>query len=112
MRHLSVVLVALAVLAGCRREDIREFDVEVEGLTPAMMGTVYSAFMLPGLRPSSPARVYEGVFKDDIKFDFDRHVVTVRYDSMKIARQNIRVLLENKGLKVVYPENTTGKAGY
>ncbi len=36
----------------------------------------------------------------------------MKYDSMTVAQTNIRMAIESKGIKVVFPENTTGRAGY
>lgn len=111
-KTIALALFALLAFAGCRREDIREFDVEISGLERSMEGAVKSAFFIPDPRRGSRAgRWYDGVYVDELKFDYDRHLVRVRYDSMKIAQTNIRMLIESKGLKVVYPENTTGRAG-
>ncbi len=104
-----IAIVALATLAGCRREDIREFTVEMPSLTEAGKQKVVDAFTIRS--PGRPPRVYEGIFTDSFKFDFDKKTLTMKYDSMKIAQTNIRMLIESKGLKVVYPENTTGRAG-
>ena len=46
------------------------------------------------------------------KFVFDAKTLTMRYDSMKIAQTNIRMLIESKGVEVHFPSNTTGVAGY
>ena len=111
-KTIALVLLALFAAAGCRREDIREFDVEIPGLEQPMADTVKSAFFIPDTRRGAMGgRWYDGIFVDELKFDFDRHVVRVRYDSMKIAQTNIRMLIEAKGFKVIYPENTTGRAG-
>ena len=75
---LLIAIVAFATLSGCRREDIREFTVEMPSLT----------------------------------FDFDKKTLTMKYDSMKIAQTNIRMLIESKGVEVHFPSNTTGVAGY
>jgi Fe-S cluster biosynthesis and repair protein YggX len=40
-----------------------------------------------------------------------RHQTTA-YDSMKIAKTNIRMLIESAGVEVLFPSNTTGVAGY
>lgn len=100
-----VILIGLAlvglVCAGCRREDVRQFTVSMPELTAADKAKVVEA-----LAP------YGGVRKDSYVWDFDKKTLTLKYDSMQIAQTNIRMAIEEKGVKVVYPENTTGKAGY
>ena len=84
------VAAALAVLAGCRREDVREFSLTIDGLAVSNRAAVTEAL----------AR-YGGIRKDSYVWDFERHVLTLKYDSMQIARENIRQAIEAKGLKVV-----------
>ena len=105
-----IAIVSLAVLCGCRREDIREFTVEMPSLTEADKSKVVDAFTIRS--PGRPPRVYEGIFTDSFKFDFDKKTLTMKYDSMKIAQTNIRMLIQGKGVEVVFPTNTTGVAGY
>ena len=95
---LSVVLLAAG---GCRRTDVREFTVELPSLTEANKAEVVQALAK-----------YDGVKKDSYVFDFAKKTLTLRYDSMKIARENVRQAIEAKGLKVVYPDVKGGYAGY
>ena len=107
---LLITIVALAALSGCRREDIREFTVEMPSLTEADKSKVVDAFTIRS--PGRPPRVYEGIFLESFKFDFEKKTLTLKYDSMKIAQTNIRMLIQDKGIEVVFPTNTTGVAGY
>ncbi len=107
---LLIAIVAFATLSGCRREDIREFTVEMPSLTEADRQKVVDAFTIRS--PGRPPRVYEGIFTDSFRFDFDKKTLTMKYDSMKIAQTNIRMLIESKGVEVHFPSNTTGVAGY
>lgn len=101
LRLAVLALAAAAALAGCRRADIREFTVEIPDLAQSNQRTVMRALAKqPGIDSSS------------YKWDFDRHTLTLKYDSMQVAQTNIRMAIEAKGLKVVYPENTTGRAGH
>ncbi len=95
---LSIVL---ACTGGCRREDIREFSVEMPVLTAADQPKVVAA-----LAP------YGGVDKSSYRWDMAKKTLTLKYDSMQIARTNIRMAIEKAGVQVVYPTNTTGRAGY
>ena len=110
LKMLMLAVVMVAFLAGCRREDIREFTVEMPSLTEADKSKVVDAFTIRS--PGRPPRVYEGILSDSFKFDFDKKTLTLKYDSMKIAQTNIRMLIQGKGVEVVFPTNTTGVAGY
>ena len=110
MRVLIVILTLAAVLCGCRREDIREFTVEIPGLTAENRGLVADAFKIR--KQGQPERVYDGIYPDSFKFDLEKKTLTLRYDSMKIAKTNIRMLIQDKGVEVLFPSNTTGVAGY
>lgn len=105
MRNCGIVglfvLVALCAVGGCRRSDVREFSVELPGLTEANKAQVVQALAK-----------YDGVKKDSYVFDFEKKTLTLSYDSMKIARENIRQAIEAKGVRVVYPEVKGGYAGY
>lgn len=70
-------LALLAVSAGCRREDIRRFDEPAPGLTDAKM---------PALRKALSK--YEGVKQDTVQLKGS--VLQLDYDSMTIAKENIR----------------------
>ena len=107
---LLIAIAAAATMSGCRREDVREFTVEMPSLTEADKSKVVDAFTIRS--PGRPPHVYEGIFTDSFKFDFGKKTLTMRYDSMKIAQTNIRMLIESKGVEVVFPTNTTGVAGY
>ena len=111
-KEIFAAMALTAALAGCRRTDVREFQIEIPDLAPSMSNAVRSAFFVADPMSPTRGRWCDGVMVQDIKFDYDSHKLTVRYDSMKIAQTNIRMLLESKGLKVVYPENKTGRAGY
>ena len=109
-----VLLTALAVaaaLSGCRREDVREFTVEIPGLTQENRQKVVDAFTVR--KPGQPPRVYEGIRPDTFSFDFGKRTLTMKYDSMKIAKTNIRMLIEAAGVEVHFPSNNaSGVAGY
>ncbi len=110
--HLTFIaaVAAAAVLSGCRREDVREFTVEIPGLTQENQQKVVDAFTLR--KPGQIPHVYDGIRPDTFVFDFDKKTLTMKYDSMKIAKTNIRMLIESAGVEVHFPSNTTGVAGY
>ena len=97
---LTILLAAFAVLAGCRRTDVRDFTVSIPELTAADHSAVTAA-----LAP------YGGVLKDTIKFDDDKKVLVLRYDSMQIAKKNIEMAIAACGLEAngVTPESVGAK---
>lgn len=80
--YASLVFVAAMLFAGCRREDVRVFEESWPALTDAR---------LPALRTA--LRRYEGVRGDTVKL-LPGGVLRMEYDSMKIARENIRREIE------------------
>lgn len=101
---LTLLLSAAAVTAllpGCRRSDVRQFTVSIPSLTEAGKPAVEQALAK-----------YNGIEKDSYVWDFKKKTLTLRYDSMQIARTNIRMAIAEKGFTVDFPMNTTGRAGY
>jgi hypothetical protein len=112
MRTMIIAVAAMAAaLSGCRREDVREFTVEIPGLTQENRQKVVDAFTVR--KPGQPPHVYEGIRPDTFSFDFGKRTLTMKYDSMKIAKTNIRMLIEAAGVEVHFPSNNaSGVAGY
>ncbi len=73
-----VAIVLCAALLGCRREDVRVFEERCDGLTDAKMSEVRRAL-----------GKYEGVRIETVKLA-SGSVLRLEYDSMKIAKENIR----------------------
>ena len=96
-----ILAIAFCAMAGCRREDVREVTLDVPGLNATNVTTVVNALGR-----------YEGVDRRTISVDQAKKTVTLKYDSMKVAQTNLRMSIEEKGIAVKYPENTTGMAGY
>lgn len=101
VRRLLLLLIGLCMIGGCRRSDVREFTIEIPGLTEENKPLVMQA-----------VTAYGGVDRGSCLFDFTKKTLTLRYDSMKVAQENIRQAIERKGIKVVYPEVKGGYAGY
>ena len=99
--YLVVAVAALVLAAGCRRQDIREMTVSMPGLTERDRAAVVEALAK-----------YEGVDKGSYKWDMSAKTLTLSYDSMRIAQANIRYAIDEKGVKVAFPEKTNGRAGY
>lgn len=86
---VAVCILALALVAGCRREDMREFSLKLPDLDEAKKGEIAQA--LSG---------YGGVDKTSYRWDMEARTLTLRYDSMQIAKENIRQAIEAKQIKV------------
>ena len=95
--HFSLLL----LFCGCRREDIREMTVSMPGLTEADKAKVVEAL-----------QKYNGIQKDSYVWDMNAKTLTLRYDSMQIAQANIRYAIDEKGVKVAFPEKTDDRAGH
>ena len=89
MKKILVIVVLFALFAGCRREDVREFTVSIPDLTEANKAQVVEALAK-----------YNGVRKDSYVWDMSAKTLTLSYDSMQIAKENIRQAIEAKKLKV------------
>ena len=95
-------LAALCLAAGCRREDYREFTVEVPGMTGANIAAIKNAVTF-----------YDGVDPDSIRWDLEAKTLTLRFDSLKVAQTNIRMAIANRGIEVTFPQKPEGSAaGY
>ena len=104
MKNFSFFLFAVSFLllfCGCRREDVREMTVTMPSLTEANKATVVAAL-----------QKYAGVRKDSYVWDMKAKTLTLKYDSMQIAQANIRYAIDEKGVKVAFPEKTDNRAGH
>ncbi len=102
MKMMSILCVALLVVMGCRRADVRTFTVDVPEATAADE---------PALRAALAP--YGGIAKkpDAIVFDATNHQLTIRYDSMQLAKKNIELSLAQAGFTAngVTPESVGAK---
>ena len=100
--HTScLVLLAASLLSGCRRTDVREMTVSMPGLVEADRAKVVEALSK-----------YAGVEKDSYRWDMEAKTLTLRYDSMQVAQANIRYAIDEKGVKVAFPEKKDDRAGH
>ena len=98
----SLFLFTFSLLfCGCRREDIREMTVSMPGLTESNKAKVVEAL-----------QKYNGIDKGSYVWDMNAKTLTLRYDSMQIAQANIRYAIDEKGIKVAFPEKTDNHAGH
>ena len=98
---LIPLTLSLLLACGCRREDVREMTISMPGLTEANKAKVVEALAK-----------YNGVQKDSYVWDMNAKTLTLRYDSMQIAQANIRYAIDEKGIKVAFPEKTDNRAGH
>ena len=77
---------ALAAASGCRRTDVRDFEVSVPGATAEDEATLRAA-----LAP------YVGVKEGSVEFDPARRILSLRYDSMQLAKKNIEMAIAKAG---------------
>ena len=75
--------------------------VSMPSLTEAQKATVVAALSK-----------YSGVRKDSYVWDMQAKTLTLKYDSMQIAQANIRYAIDEKGVKVAFPEKTDNRAGH
>ena len=95
--HFSLLL----LFCGCRREDVREMTVSMPALIEGDKAKVVEAL-----------QKYNGIRKDSYVWDMNAKTLTLRYDSMQIAQANIRYAIDEKGVKVAFPEKADDRAGH
>ena len=83
---------ALAVVllsgTGCRRTDVRDFEVSIPALTAENEIAVRQALARFG-----------GVDKASLKFDLKGKKLVLKYDSMQLAKKNIELAIAKAGLE-------------
>ena len=87
-RAVAVAAVAVACVAsdGCRRTDVREFEISIPALTAESEAAIRQS--LAG---------FGGVEKSSLKFDQKAKRLTLRYDSMQLAKKNIEMAIAKAG---------------
>lgn len=113
MKKLLFVPLALLMLAGCRRADIREITVEIPGLSAVAEKSNEEETAQKKILDA--LLTYEGVKTNKIEWSRSGNVptLTLQFDSMQIAETNIRKAIEETGYAVSYPALEKGQpAGY
>jgi hypothetical protein len=86
---MLVTLMALCMLeSGCRRTDVRDFEVSIPALKVENEAVVRQALARFG-----------GVDKASMKFDFKTKTLVLKYDSMQLAKKNIELAIAKAGLE-------------
>ena len=97
---LPALAVVFVLVAGCRRTDVRDFTVAIPGLTVEDQPAI-SAALAP----------YAGIERSSIKFDVASKTLSLRYDSMQLAKKNIELAIAKAGFAAngVTPESAGAK---
>ena len=86
---MLAALMALCMLeSGCRRTDVRDFEVSIPALKVENEAVVRQALARFG-----------GVDKASMKFDFKTKTLVLKYDSMQLAKKNIELAIAKAGLE-------------
>ena len=101
-RWAAVVLALAACICanGCRRTDVRDFEVSIPAL---------SAESEAAIRQSLSG--FGGVDKASLKFDRGARKLSLRYDSMQLAKKNIEMAIAKAGFEAngITPESVGAK---
>ena len=88
-RTIAILFLAVAAgSSGCRRTDVRDFEISVPAMTPAAETVIRQALAK-----------YAGVEQNSYRFDHAAKKVFLRYDSMQIAKKNIEMAIAAAGLE-------------
>jgi len=101
MKKTAFILIAVALaVAGCRRTDVRDFTVDLPTATVGDQPAIAAA--LGG---------YAGIDKTSLQFDPQTKKLTLRYDSMQLAKKNIEISIAQAGFVAngVTPESVGAK---
>ncbi len=85
--YTAVAVLCIAV-SGCRRTDIRDFEVSIPALSAENEVVVRKALSR-----------FAGVDKASLKFDHKAKKLVLRYDSMQLAKKNIELEIAKAGLE-------------
>jgi hypothetical protein len=90
VKKLALFVLAVSfILSGCRREDVRDFTLVIPDLCSTNKAVIVEALAK-----------YNGVIKDSYQWDLEAKTLTLKYDSMQIAKENIRQAIEAKNISV------------
>ena len=96
MRNIILAIMLVCVFAGCRRTDVRDFTIAIPGMTQADEPAIKGAIAM-----------YGGVDKSSIKFDVSAGTLSLKYDSMQVAKKNLELAIAKAGFTAngVTPES-------
>lgn len=85
---VAAILSLCMLETGCRRTDVRDFEVAIPALSVENEAVVRQALARFG-----------GVEKASMKFDFKAKKLVLKYDSMQLAKKNIELAIAKAGLE-------------
>lgn len=88
MMVLTAIMALCMLETGCRRTDVRDFEVSIPALTVENEAVVRQALARFG-----------GVDKASMKFDHKAKKLVLKYDSMQLAKKNIELAIAKAGLE-------------
>ena len=99
-RVAVIAVVAVCLVVGCRRTDVRDFEVSIPKMTAENELAIRQSLANFG-----------GVEKTSLKFDQKTKKLTLRYDSMQLAKKNIEMAIAKAGFEAngVTPESVGTK---
>lgn len=100
MKHFALILFCMIAMLGCRRTDVRDFTISIPDMTPGDHAAVTGALAM-----------YGGVDKSSYVFDDTAHTLTLKYDSMQVAKKNLELAIAKAGFAAngVTPESVGAK---
>ena len=88
MMMVAAIMVLCMIEAGCRRTDVRDFEVYIPSLTTENESAIRQSLARFG-----------GVDKSSMKFDHKAKKLVLKYDSMQLAKKNIELAIAKAGLE-------------
>jgi copper chaperone CopZ len=88
-KALAAAILTAVLAAGCRRSDIRTFDIHV----PDMKNQACATVIVNALMRE------QGVGGDRVRVDLERRTVTVTYDSLQRAQKNLVFTVARSGFE-------------
>ncbi len=88
MAMFTAIVVLCTVSEGCRRTDVRDFEVSIPALTIENEAVVRQALSR-----------FAGVDKSSLVFDHRAKKLVLKYDSMQLAKKNIEFEIAKAGLE-------------
>ncbi len=89
-------IAACALSSGCRRTDVRDFEVSIPALSADNESAIRQSLAMFG-----------GIDKSSLRFDRASRKLFLRYDSMQLAKKNIEMAIAKAGFEAngVKPES-------
>lgn len=103
MKYIAIIVMLCfaSVLSGCRRADVRDFTLDIPALTQENAQLIGTALMQ-----------FSAVERDSLKFDFADKKLSLRYDSLGVAKKNLEMAVAAVGFTAngITPESVGAKS--